>query len=401
MIADDELSDGENISWKNSPALSCRPSRTTMFTIGVPKALTTAGTVLAWVDNVDFMYNNVSKGTVTAGMKSFSDLNERIVIFPDKKKYDYSANTFSTMAAETPAILYACPHNNRIFGVYDSKIRVCTMGNEEDWDTFTPVAPTNSYALDWDTEGGDFSAIASYQNHVEIFKQDYMYEVFNVNPPYNVSRVNKVGCLNNQAWVEVGQILYFAGRQYVYAYSGGVPRPISEILNVAYTDAVVGGDDRYVYCNLSVGGVWTLYVYDTLTGSWAVEDDIHFLQFTKLAGHCYGLASTGEIVQFNSGTETIAWSFTTKPFTASAFNTKGLNKIRLNLDLDTGTVANLYIKLDDGEFKMVETFSKSDYQSYIVNVRLQPADRVTIKLDGTGEFMFMGMQLEYWMGRDG
>lgn len=403
IISDDEISDCENVSWKNAPALSLRPMRTNSYTLTTPKSLCASDLKLAWVDGTNFKYDNVTKGTVTAGLKSFSVLNERIIIFPDKKKYDFSTGTFSTMAAETPAILYACAHNNRIFGVFDSKIKVCTLGNEEDWDTFVPVASTNSYALDWDTEGGDFTGIVSYQNHVVIFKADYMYEVYNVNPPYNVQRVNKVGCLNNVSHCEVGQVLYFAGRDAIYAYSGGVPRPISEILNVSYTDSVLGGDDRYLYVNLKTGtSTWELFVYDTITGSWSKEDDIQVLQFTKLEGHCYGLLSTGALVKFNSGIETaVEWYFTTKEFDAGVFNKKGLNKVRLSLELEHDSNATLSIKFDDGAFTDVKTYGIEDRNNYVANIRIVPSDRVQLKLSGVGEFKFFGMQMEYRMGEDG
>jgi hypothetical protein len=419
MISDDELSDASNISWKNAPALSCRPSRETLYTLTTPKSLTSAGTKLAWVDGTNFKYDNSTEGTVTASMKSYADLNQKLFIFPDTVSYDYLTDTFATMVAaspaetdpdvspaptvEIPAIVYACTHNNRIFGVFNSTIVACALGNGLSWQFFYPPDAQNSYAIDWDTEGGSFTGIVSYQNHVILFKQNYMYELYNVNPPYNIQRVNKVGCIGNNAIVEVGLVLYFVGAQYIYSYSGGLPRPISEVLNVTYTDAVLGADDRFLYANLKTGAsTWTMFVYDTLTGAWAQEDTIQMLQMTKLGGKCIGLASDGKIVKANSGTESgIAWSFTTKPFTADAFNTKGMNKVRIIIDLATSSTAKLYYKLDGGSFVEAASFSTVGEKVYITNIPLTPADKVTLKLTGTGEYTFKGIQVEYWMGEDG
>lgn len=419
MIADDELSAASNISWRNNPALSLRPSRETLFTLVTPKSLTSVGTVLGWVDGTAFKYNNVTKGAVTAGMKSFADINQKLYIFPDKVSYDYLLDVWAAMVAAAPvktdpavipaptvaipAIAYACTHNNRVFGIYNSTIVASALGNPLSWQFFYPPDSQNSYAIDWDTEGGNFTGICSYQNHVVIFKLGYMYELYNINPPYNIQRVNKVGCIGQNAIVEVGLTLYFAGSEYIYAYSGGVPRPISEVLNVTWTDAVLGSDDRFLYANLKTGtSTWTLFVYDTLSGAWAQEDSISVLQFAKLNGKCHALVSTGALSRFNSGSETgMAWSFTTKPFMADAFNSKGLNKVRVILTLVAGSTATLSYKLDDGSFIQAATFSTTGEQLYIANITLQPANKVTLKLAGTGAFTFRGMQVEYWMGEDG
>lgn len=419
LIADDELSEASNISWKNTPALSSRPSRETLFTLTTPKSLTTAGTVLAWVDGTNFKYNNTTKGTVTAGMKSYADLNQKICIFPDKKSYDYLTDTFATMVAASPAetdpavipaptvaipsIVYACTHNNRIFGVFNSTIVACALGNALSWQFFYPPDAQNSYAIDWDTEGGNFTGIVSYQNHVVLFKAGYMYEMYNVNPPYNIQRVNKIGCIGQNAIVEVGLTLYFVGAQNIYAYSGGLPRPISEPLNVTWTDAVLGADDRFLYANLKTGATtWTMFVYDTLSGAWAPEDDLSVLQFAKLDGKCNALTSTGPISKFNSGAEaSIPWSFETKPFTLDAFNTKSVNKVRLSLTLGSGSSAALYVSYDDDAWFFVKAFAIVDQENYIANIPPRQADRVKFKLEGTGEYTFMGMQIEYYLGEDG
>ena len=41
------------------------------------------------IDGTDFYYDGTKKGTVKKGKKSVIDFNGNIVIFPDKKYYDY------------------------------------------------------------------------------------------------------------------------------------------------------------------------------------------------------------------------------------------------------------------------------------------------------------------------
>ena len=50
-----------------------------------------------YVDGVDFVYDGVVKGSVTAGAKQIAALNDNIVILPDNKYYDTVADTFGSL----------------------------------------------------------------------------------------------------------------------------------------------------------------------------------------------------------------------------------------------------------------------------------------------------------------
>ena len=50
-----------------------------------------------YVDGVDFVYDGVVRGSVTAGKKQIAALNDNIVILPDNKYYDTVADTFGSL----------------------------------------------------------------------------------------------------------------------------------------------------------------------------------------------------------------------------------------------------------------------------------------------------------------
>lgn len=99
LIADNQFSSTTNASTKNFPLICPRPPRATEATLtGTGRAIASSGTYLAWVDGTSFKYNGVTKGTVLAGAKSIVDFNGQLLIFPDKKYYDYVDDEFGTMA---------------------------------------------------------------------------------------------------------------------------------------------------------------------------------------------------------------------------------------------------------------------------------------------------------------
>jgi hypothetical protein len=407
LIADDEFSACFNISMsKYSPLISCRPPRETLYTLSSPQSLYVVGSNLVWVDGTDFKYNNVVKGTVTAGVKSMVDFNGKILIFPDKKYYDYGTNTFGNIGAgvypaagSCPDIDYACVHMNRVFGVKNNTVYASAWGKYNDWTTFAGQS-TDAWAKDVASEGGNFVGIIRYQNHPVIFKSEQMYEVYNNKPDFVTQPGYKIGALSNRAIIEANKVLYFVGKEGVYAYRGGDPVLISENLFERYSDAVLGTDGRLLYVSLYNGTEWKLYVYDTFKPKWWQEDLLHVVQFAKIGEYAYALDSSGALYKFNSGSEIVNWSIETKDFTEEMFNKKNVDKIRIRVELDPGTSFNVYKKVNNRDYTLEKSYSATGVQSFSVILKVQMADRNKIKLAGTGGFKLYALQYEYTKGSD-
>lgn len=115
LISDDQLSATSNASTKNYPILSPRPSREAVYTLsGTGYALSHSSTYLAWVDGTNFKYNNTTEGAVTASAKSIVDFNGKLYIFPDKKTYDYTTDTFAAMQGYIDMQMYGFDTNGDI-----------------------------------------------------------------------------------------------------------------------------------------------------------------------------------------------------------------------------------------------------------------------------------------------
>ena len=104
---DGELWDMTNLSSREYPLLRPREKRSSVRTMALPQGLGEDGKKLFWADSGAFYYDGVSKGSVTAGQKTFAVMQGKIYIFPDKKYYDPAADAAPATAGNLLADMEA------------------------------------------------------------------------------------------------------------------------------------------------------------------------------------------------------------------------------------------------------------------------------------------------------
>jgi len=226
--------------------------------------------------HVRFKYDNVAKGTVTAGIKTMVDFNNKIIIMPDKKYYDYKTDTFGTIGAGVYPAAGSCPDMtdittfmNRIFGINGKEVYASARGEYNDFTTFVPTDPNDLGSEAWQVrieQQEDYIAIDKYQNHVVIFKPNSMFELYGAYPTqFRIQEVAEVGCCDRRSIAEVSNVLFFAHRSGIYNYSGGMPKLISQKLNIQgdILEAIAGTDGRMYYVSIKTAAEQKLFVYDT------------------------------------------------------------------------------------------------------------------------------------------
>ncbi len=404
-IRDNEFSSAKNLSTKEFPFISPRPSREAAYTLTAGKALF-AGPKLAWVDDTTFKYDNATEGTVSASAKYMVDFNGRIIIFPDKKAYDYVADTFAPFGFGTypapgsvPDIDYACTLNNRIWACKDDNVYATALGEYDDWTTFSsPSEATDAYQVDTGTNG-KFTGITSYNGAVYVFKTDRVFKLFGTIPAdFQLVEISRLGCVNHKSICEVNGILFWLSPQGVCAYTGGVPEVIGENLGEGYTSGVAGGDGRRYYISLYDGSSYTLYVYDTWKGVWLPEDDLQVIDFALLDGVLYALASDNKIYKFNSGTEKVEWEAVTKEYTEQIGEKKGYSELVFMVDLESGSTLQVFIRINNGSYELVKAYSSNDLQSFRVVLPVRRANHFAVKLVGKGEGKIYQFERRFHIG---
>lgn len=350
----------------NYPYIETRPPREVVVSgIAAPKALFSS-THLCWVDGDKFVFNGVEKGTVAIGNKSMVDFNGYIVIFPDKKAYDYISDTWVTF--DSPDINYAYVWNNRIWGVKEQDIYASELGKFNAWETFEGLA-SDSWATDV-AGNEEFTAIMTYSNHVQISQKDMFYEIYGTKPSdFTVRNVSVVGATNNKAMAEVNSVLYYHHRNGVHAYSGGMPRPIAANITKEYQEGVFGTDMRLLYACLFDGTKYDLFTYDTYRGLWYRDDDLHIIDFTYHDNFLYALANDGNIYKFGSGTERVSWEFETQEFDYKISQRKTINELQIRMEMEPDATADVYISYDGKSYTLLKRITHSPY-SNLVNIGL-------------------------------
>lgn len=386
-----EMPDMLNLCSDEYPCLSPRPPRELVATLTTPKALFAINDKLVYVDGTDFKYDGVTKGTVTASKKCMVDFQGVVLIFPDKKYYNPSTNTFGNISnglaypaeGSCPDMDFVTTLNNRVWGCKDNHIYASALGNFQNW-TSLGTATTDSFAVDVASEG-KFTGIFAFDNHVEFFKADVLHELYGDKPAnFQVQEVLKQGSLSHDAVQEVQGALYTLWRNGVNIYVGGQPILISRELNKDYVSGVAGTDGRKYYLSLYDGSEYYLFVFDPVLKMWHLEDNLNVIQFARMGGSLYALCADGKLYKFNSGNEKVHWKAYSQVFHEYYSGKKIYSELAFRVDLESGSSLAVYVKINNGEFQLVKSYTAQGLSSFTVPLRIQQADHFQIMLEGVG-----------------
>ena len=342
-----------------------------------------------------FDVNSVFISSATVNFASFTTPSTAYSMNFDVTGTDLSVvikitNAVYPTIGAVPDIDYACTMDNRIWGVKNDNVYCCALGVYDDWTSFLNEDGTVNESGAWSVDtgsNGNFTGIVSYKGTVLAFKNDRVWKMFGGYPSdFQFVEISRLGCISNKSICEVNNVLFWLSPQGVVAYTGGTPEVISENLNENYTSGVAGGDGRRYYISLYNGTTYALYVYDTWKGIWLEEDALNVTELAYFGGYLYALASDNKIWKFGSGTEAITSEIITAEFTESYLGKKGHSELRFRVDLETSATLKVYIRIDNGSFTLVKTYSATDLTSFIVPLKPQNADHFQLKCVMTGEY---------------
>lgn len=95
-VPENQFYNTKNLTSTHYPILSQRQKRGKIQQLTKPNGLF-AKEKLAWVDGTEFYYDGVLKGAVTDSKKQFVSMGAYLIIFPDKKYYNTSNDTFGNL----------------------------------------------------------------------------------------------------------------------------------------------------------------------------------------------------------------------------------------------------------------------------------------------------------------
>lgn len=292
----------------------------------------------------------------------------KLLIFPDAYTIDFdiSENFTPKYLGETyPSLKYSTVYGSRVFGVDDNLVYASSYNDYANWnlDTAEEYNEANAWVSMSQSNvkaDGAFTAIATYDNHVVLFKKDFMQLVYNNKNPFRIVDIGAWGCDNPYAVTESDGVLFFVSQEAVYAFSGGTPKEISGNLNIqSYRGAVLGSYNStlYLYVDNNIytykNGVWSSYgsvgveIKQFATVDYGIaaitsDNNVYFLDWLEQK---YDGTSWEKVYSLSDGRP---WWFETDFIALGKLDVRRIKKISILCDLDKDSYVSAYL-LKDGE----------------------------------------------------
>ena len=256
-----------------------------------------------------------------------------------------------------PNLKYVTVHLSRLFGVDDDNVYASGFNDYTNWDLDTAEEYSDAHA--WQSAAqsntkanGAFTGIYTYQNHVVLFKDDFIHELTNTKNPFRINDVFAEGTFDVRTIQEVDGKLIFVSRDGVKMYTGGNPKIIGYKLNVLrFQEAISGTDGRryYLFCKID-NDERRLFVYDTYFDRWAEEEsDKDVIAFAHNDLGMFMLTNDGNILKMDTGGYG-QWAFETELLLGESVDIKHLRKLQVLADIPEGSKMKIYALYNGEEF---------------------------------------------------
>lgn len=335
---------------------------------------------------------------------------ENVFVLGDGKT-TYTEPGTVTVARTMPELHFLCENENRLWGCDGTTIYASKLGDIFNWNVYDGL-DTDSYAVDTGSSG-KFTACVSYLGYPIFFKEDHIYKVYGSMPSnFEIMGSATLGVAegSEKSLAVAGEVLFYQSTAGFMAYSGGIPRPVGEAFGLERYEKAVGGSDglKYYVSTKKAGGAWSLFVYDTQKGLWHREDDTQAVDFERYAGNTWCMDASGKLfvtgtISGEEGAEEadFAWFAEFADFTDNDPNKKGVSKLQIRLELDTGASAEILLQFDsDGEWRSVSTLHADVKRSYYLPIVPRRADHYRIRIQGIGGCRIYSLTREQYSGSE-
>ena len=369
---------------------------------------------------------SVGDGVQISGCTVHSENNKNVIIKGIDGDYLYvTENTFTLSGAEgdeaytekgqlaiertMPDLEYACVNENRMWGCVGDTIYASKREDPKNWQVFDGVSDNSWYSPTG--TAGDFAGSISYRGYPVFFKESHIFKIYGSLPSnFQVLSSASMGLMPGAAdsLAIANETLYYLSQNGIAAYTGGIPQAIGRVFgDLRFTQAVAGSDGLKYYASMcDTTGRWRLYVYDTQSGLWHIEDDTQVLGFARCDGKLYMLFADGRIVTTDDydaegeATEEIHWMCEFGDFVEGSPYQKGVTKLLIRMELETGAKAKVWMQYDSGPKweKVGDICSEGGKRSYYLPIPPRRCDHFRLKLEGVGGVKIHSITREYFVG---
>lgn len=316
-----------------------------------------------------------------------------------------------TIERKVPDLDFICERDNRLYGVNNAEktIYVSALGDPTNMYAYEGVS-TDSFAVPVGGEG-EFTGCCKYGESVIFFKEDKIYKMTGYTPAdfaidsYDVDGL-EAGA--DRSIAIINEILYYKGKNGIFAYRGGVPTLISKNFGDSadlFFDAVAGTDGVNYYIAFRNDDDFTyLFCYNTRLGLWVLEEktvDI-ICGFARKSNILYMAIEGGNVYQMNVSDDAsdLEWLVQFVPFYETIEGKKIYSRLLMRTELPRGSYIIIEVRSDDGAW--CEAGKIVGANKGIIPIRLPIArcDKFELRLRGKGEFTIYDILREYHLGSE-
>lgn len=301
--------------------------------------------------------------------------------------------------------LWGCRSGLNRQGVEVNELYATALGDPSTWFRFEGIAD-DSWTASVGT-AGKFTAATVVSDCPIFFKENVMHKIYpSAKGAHQViqSTLNGVAEYSSKSVAQVGDYVYYQGRDHFYAFDGTNTSVISDKIDMAgFTGYTAGAyKDKYVcYARNDDYTKHYLLVYDTRKGFWTVES-VHSLvtYMTQLNEDLlYTQSGTLKIYCREGGNEAnIPFMLETGEIGYDSTDGKYLCRLDLRVTLEFGAHFNVWIQYDNDErwldvARIVGTAPKAKVQT--LNIMPRRCDLFKIKCTGVGNMTLHNMRRIY------
>ena len=310
-----------------------------------------------------------------------------------------------TLKREVPELEFICESNYRLWGVSGSTIYASKYADPFNFQVFDGLSG-DSYRIDVAGEGA-FTGCIPYGGHICFFKENALCKLYGSKPAnfqLVISRVCGLQAGSERSLCVVNETLYYKGTGGVYAYTGGVPEPVSGCFGTRrFADACAAADAERYYLSMRGDDGWHLMTYDVLRGLWLREDGLHCVDMALCEGRVHLLDADGTLWQTEASQDRseVCWSATFRPFSETAVNRKGYSRFTLRLEPEEGAWICAQLRRDgEGPWQTIHTSHGGRARTVSIPVLPARCDSVELRLSGRGGCLLRTLVREYQIGSD-
>jgi len=305
-----------------------------------------------------------------------------------------------TVKKEIPEFVDICSFENRMWGVTKDKIHASKLGDSSEWNDYSQdsygTLPSSCFSTEVETDG-DFIAVTSYNGNVIAFKEDCIHKIYGNEPDeFTVTKLDCPGVSkgSKETLVTVNGVLYYMGKNGVYAYGGSMPKLISSnVIKPGSVAAYAGGDERYYYIDIENEGIHKLYVYDTIHGIWhairSAEDIVSFVTMPE-GEH---IITSSSLLKMNSLSPD-NWSFEFNIGTKE-FSSKHICSVSARYSLEEGGSFAVYLINRHSTYRLAYKDAPAENKPLIVRIPVSCDRDAKLVFEGSGSFVLSSLDIQY------